>query len=332
MNMMILNPIERFFYEAKRDFIVLDGALATQLETEGENLNDPLWSAKVLLENSEHIKQVHYEYLKNGADIITTSSYQASFEGFHLRGIDETKSRELFQLSTQLAIQARDEFLANRSSLFESEFARPLVAASIGSYGAFLADGSEYLGDYGSLNDFQLMEFHRKRMEVLVSTKVDLLAFETIPNLREARILLELLEHQFPTTFAWLSFSCLDQKHISSGESFDEAIDLANQCSQIAAVGVNCTDPRNILGLLRCVPSCNHKRLIVYPNSGEQWNATEKTWTSQNRSYWLEQDIIDEWRNAGAQIIGGCCRTTPQDIFRLRQFLFHDRSTHCSGR
>src|SRR3984893_16556349 len=209
------DPIDSFL--AQRPVMVLDGALATELERRGADLNDPLWSAKCLIERPDLIRAVHLDYFKAGADVATTATYQATFEGFTRRGIEHRAAAQLMRDAVGLALCARDEFWAveaNRAGRL-----RPLVAASIGPYGAMLADGSEYRGNY-TLDDIALAEFHRPRFEVLAGSGADLLAFETIPCLREALILARLLE-EFPAMSAWISFSCQDGSRNCEGEDID---------------------------------------------------------------------------------------------------------------
>jgi homocysteine S-methyltransferase len=306
MNTDFLSHLEQ------QGIIWLDGALATELERRGADLADPLWSSKVLLEQPELIRQVHYDYFVAGADVATTASYQATFEGFAKRGISREQATDLLRLSVQLAREAREQFWAEQA---ESAL-RPLgVAASIGPYGAYLADGSEYRGDYG-LSMRQLMDFHRPRMAVLAESGADLLACETIPTLLEAEALIQLLA-EFPEQSAWLSFSCGNESQLWHGESFADAVALANQSPQVVAVGINCTAPRLIEPLLRSVGDIARKPLLVYPNSGEQWDAAQRCWLpGTGTTDWTEP--VRAWIAAGARLIGGCCRTTPDDIRTMR--------------
>ena len=308
------NPIQPFL--DKQGFLVLDGALATELEGLGANLNDPLWSAKILMHSPELIQQVHYNYLVSGADMLTSSSYQATFQGFFKKGLNKRSAKSLFQLSTHLARNAIAQFWSEQGS--ENSRLKPLVAASIGPYGAYLADGSEYRGDYGlSLND--LVDFHAERMAVLIESGVDVLLFETIPSLMEAEALIKVLE-QFPNTFALLSFTGKDEKHISDGSTFEAALALANGSDQILSVGINCTAPSSIVSLIRSGKTYSSKPLLVFPNSGEQWDAKQKNWlVGTTTDNWVEQ--ICNLHTYGVRIFGGCCRTKPQDIRQIRMRL-----------
>ncbi len=305
MNLNLLQP-----FLNTQNFVVLDGALATELEQRGANLDDPLWSAKLLLKNPSMIRQLHYDYLVAGADIIISASYQATFEGFARRGIGHEQAVELMRLSVRLAMAARDEFwalLQNRAGR-----QRPLVAASVGPYGAYLADGSEYCGDYG-LSVGELMDFHRERMGVLVGSGADLLACETIPCLAEGEALVRLLA-EFPAAQAWLSFSCSNEERVNHGEPFADCVAMAEQSEQIVAVGVNCTPPQFVEGLLQRARQVTQRPLLAYPNSGEAWRDGE--WVESTRATGF-CGAAATWQAAGARLIGGCCRTGPAEVAGL---------------
>jgi homocysteine S-methyltransferase len=292
--------------------LILDGALATELEARGADIHDPLWSARVLLDSPESIQRLHYDYLAAGADAVISASYQASFEGFAARGLDQAQSADLLRLSVTLAHQARDEFMSGQDP--DSKRPRPLVAASVGPYGAHLHDGSEYHGDYVA-SDARIRDFHQRRMEVLLQAAPDLLAMETIPSLREAEILLRALE-DFPAAQAWLSFSCRDGHRLSHGESFASAMRAAWDSSQIVAAGVNCTPPGYICDLLDSLAGPAPKPLVVYPNSGETWVAGSNCWMPGDENDSLA-GMARKWRSLGARLIGGCCRTGVADIAEL---------------
>jgi homocysteine S-methyltransferase len=289
--------------------LVIDGALATELERRGCDLKDDLWSAKILLENPEKIKQVHADYFKAGADCAITASYQATVEGLSRRGLNEQEALALIQKSVRLAVEARDEFWADESNRVGRS--RPFVAASVGPYGAFLADGSEYRGNYG-LTESELMDFHRPRMKALIESGADLLACETIPCLIEAQALVKLLD-EFQGIQAWISFSCRDETHVSEGQRLQDCVKAVETSPFVAAVGVNCTSPKFIPSLIAEARKTTEKPILVYPNSGESYDASRNDWDGQP-VYESFSDEAREWRKAGARLIGGCCRTTPEDI------------------
>lgn len=316
--MNVPNPLQLLFQQ--KEVIILDGALATELEQRGADLRDPLWSAKILLEQPELIRQVHYDYFVAGADMAITASYQASFAGLAARGLSDAQAADLMRLSVQLASEARVQYLAEHSATAQQNPPsatrnRPLlIAASIGPYGAYLHDGSEYRGDYG-LTVEELMTWHRPRFAVLAQSGADLLACETIPSLAEGEALLRLLA-EFPDVWAWLSFSCRDGEHVCHGEQLVDCVALAHECPQIAAIGVNCTAPRYVEELVRQATAVTTKPLLAYPNSGERWDALAHCWLPGSGVADFAA-AAERWYAAGARLIGGCCRTTPADIAAL---------------
>ncbi|CAI9096213.1 OLC1v1032302C5 [Oldenlandia corymbosa var. corymbosa] len=258
---------------------VVDGGLGTQLEMHGASFNDPLWSALCLIKQPDLIKTVHLEYLEAGADILVTSSYQATIPGFLERGLSIEEAENLLRRSVKLAVEARDEFWNDiqRNPLHNRN--RALVAASIGSYGAYLADGSEYSGNYGpKINLEKLKDFHRRRLQVLVEAGADLLAFETIPNKLEAQACAELLDEENVQIPSWICFSSLDGKNAPSGESFKECLDVLNKSKRVAAVGINCAPPHFVLDLIKNFKELTVKAIVVYPNSGRLWDGIAKRW------------------------------------------------------
>ncbi len=301
-----MNPIVSIL--DKSPLFVIDGALATELEQRGCDLRDELWSARILLEQPEMIKQVHLDYFKAGADCAITASYQATIEGFARRGLKEVEAIALIKKSVDLAREARHEFWADPGNRVGRS--QPLIAASVGPYGAFLADGSEYRGNYG-LTKKDLMGFHRPRMRALVEAGADILACETIPCLVEAEALVELLK-EFPNTSAWLSFTGRDERHVSEGQLFVDCVKGLHAHPQVAALGINCTSPTYIPSLIREGRQATEKPILVYPNSGETYDAAKNDWDGDPAGPFGEQ--AREWYAAGARLIGGCCRTTPEDI------------------
>ena len=293
---------------ALRGVVVLDGGLATQLEAQGNSLADPLWSARLLLENPGEIVRAHLAFYRAGAAVATTASYQATFEGFAARGIDRAAAVGLLRRSVTLASEARAAWRAERPPDDRSAL---LVAASIGPYGAFLANGGEYTGRYGR-SVAQLRDFHRERLEVLVATEADLLACETIPELEEGMALVELLDAT-PGARGWLSFSCADGAHLRSGAGVEEAFALAGQSSRVLAVGVNCTAPEHIDELLARARSVTSKPLVVYPNSGEGWDPVARRWI-RAAGPTVDGSAARRWIEEGATIVGGCCRVSPDQI------------------
>jgi homocysteine S-methyltransferase len=281
-----------------QDTIVLDGGLATELERSGHDLHDPLWSARVLVEDPDAIRAVHAAYFGAGADVAISASYQATFEGFAGRGIDGPKAAALMRTSVELA---RDAASGDQ-----------LVAASVGPYGAMLGNGAEYTGDYDRGED-ELVEFHVPRMDVLAGAEPDLFAVETIPSIVEAAALVRALD-KVPEVPAWVSFSCRDGTHICDGTPIDEAVRTVANAPSVVAVGINCTPPLHAESLVETVSDTTDKPAVCYPNRGSFWDPMRKAWTDPPRQDARPPLRPLDWRRAGASLIGGCCGTTPADI------------------
>ncbi|ASJ56840.1 homocysteine S-methyltransferase [Brevibacillus formosus] len=301
-----INPIEAILRD--HPLMILDGALATELEKHGCDLNDPLWSARVLLENPEVIYQVHTDYFQAGADCAITASYQATIDGFIKHGLSEQEAVEVIKNTVMLAKRARDDFWKEE---MQNVRPKPLVAASVGPYGAYLADGSEYVGNYG-VTDEALADFHRPRMAALLEAGADLLAFETIPSLQEAVVLDSLLK-DFPHAYAWLSFSLRNEQAISDGTLLSECAKVFENSRQIVAIGLNCAPSSVVTEAVKVLKANTEKPVIVYPNSGEIYDPETKTWHGNEACNGLDSQS-EEWYQVGARLIGGCCRTTPRQI------------------
>lgn len=298
---------------AKYPLLVLDGAFGTELARRGFDTNDELWSAKALFEKPELVEAVHRDYYEAGADISTSASYQATVEGFEKKGFTREQAKELIVRSVRLVQRARDAFWQQKEKRIGRP--QPLAAASVGPYGAYLADGSEYRGDYGA-SRAELADFHAERLAILVSAGPDILACETLPLLDEARAILDDLR-RYPDAGAWISFSCKDAEHTCGGDAIADCARLLDKESQVAAIGVNCTAPQYVADLIRNIRAHTAKPVVVYPNTGETYDAITKTWHGSPTPYY---DFVRQWYEAGARLIGGCCRTTPDDIRGIAAF------------
>lgn len=276
--------------------LISDGGLATELEARGHDLSDDLWSARLLAEAPDEIVAVHEAFFRAGAHIATTASYQASFEGFAAQGVDRVEAERLMRRSVELARAARG-----------AASAPAWVAASIGPYGAMLAQGEEYVGRYG-LSVAELAAWHRPRLEVLTAAGPDVLALETIPDSDEAEALVGLVgEQDIP---AWLSYTIAGDR-TRAGQPLEEAFAVAADVPQIVAVGVNCCAPADVLGAVITARRVAGKPVIVYPNSGEVWDGANRVWVGTPG---MDTGLAAEWVAAGARIVGGCCRVRPDDI------------------
>ncbi|KAK7285311.1 hypothetical protein RJT34_20078 [Clitoria ternatea] len=316
---------------------VIDGGLATELERHGADLNDPLWSAKCLFSSPHLIRQVHLDYLENGADIIITASYQATIQGFKTKGFSEEECEALLRKSVEIACEARDVYYQRCAGCSSGEgvdgrilnHRRILVAASVGSYGAYLADGSEYSGNYGNAITVEtLKDFHRRRVQTLADSGADLLAFETVPNKIEAQAYAQLLEEEDIKIPAWFSFNSKDGINVVSGDSVLECGSIAESCNKVVAVGINCTPPRFIHDLIVLLKKVTTKPIVIYPNSGETYDADRKEWV-QNTGVTDEDYVsyVNKWCELGASLVGGCCRTTPATIKGIYRTLSTSQSS-----
>jgi homocysteine S-methyltransferase len=288
------------FAASNNTVLVSDGGLATELEARGHDLSDDLWSARLLFDAPDEIMAAHMAFFQAGAAIATTASYQASFDGFAAGGIGRDDAERLMRRSVELAAAARDEVGG------EGRW----VAASVGPYGAGLANGEEYVGRYG-LTVAELMDWHRPRLEVLADAGADVLAIETVPDVDEAEALMGLVRQiGMP---AWLSYT-VSGPQTRAGQPLEEAFAVAADVPEIVAVGVNCCAPADVLPAVEIARAVTGKPAIVYPNSGEEWDGQRRVWIGTGR--W-SPDLAPQWVAAGARIVGGCCRVMPDDIAAL---------------
>jgi homocysteine S-methyltransferase len=281
--------------------LVLDGGLSTALEQQGADLTGDLWTARLLADEPERIADAHRAYFRAGAQVATTASYQSSVEGFVAAGLEPAEARRLITGSVTLAREVRDELQDGRSLL---------VAASVGPYGAFLADGSEYRGRYGVPRQ-RLRDFHRERLELLAAGAPDLLALETIPDVDEAEVLVELLdEFDLP---AWFSYSVRGGT-TCAGQPLTEAFAALAGSRSIVAAGVNCSEQHDVLGAIAAATGATGLPAVAYPNRGGSWDAQAKQWAYGEA---IDLALVEQWVTAGARYVGGCCGTGPADIALL---------------
>jgi homocysteine S-methyltransferase len=279
---------------------LLDGGFSTALEELGNTFNTSLWSGELLKSHPDQVRAAHQLFVDAGSQVLISSSYQITYPGCIAQGWSKEDVDAAIVASTELA-----------------RFPGVKVAASVGPYGAYLADGSEYRGNYGLSKD-ELKDFHRDRLRALIATKPDLLAVETIPELSEAKAIIELIDEIAPAMPFWVSFSCKSESELSSGEKFADAVALVNSAKSAVAVGINCTKPSFIEPLLKSAKSVIP--YVVYPNSGREWDPIEKEWLGPVASSFEPSDI-QAWKSLGARLIGGCCGVSPRDISELRHLV-----------
>ncbi|QNN51337.1 homocysteine S-methyltransferase [Nocardioides mesophilus] len=287
--------------------MILDGGLSTALAARGHDLSDALWTARLLRDAPEEVAAVHRTYYEAGAEVATTASYQASVAGFGNAGLSRAEAEDLLRLSVTLAREVRDEQVARDGR-------RRLVAASVGPYGAVLADGSEYRGRYG-LSAARLRDFHLPRIETLAAAGPDLLAVETVPDLDEAEVLVGILDQVgLP---AWLSYS-VSGGRTRAGQPLEDAFAVAAGSPAVVATGVNCCAPADVLPALEVAARVSGRPGVAYPNSGQGWDSGTRTWSGDTA---YDVTLAPSWVAAGAAWVGGCCQVGPDDIATLSALL-----------
>jgi homocysteine S-methyltransferase len=282
--------------------VVLDGGLSTALEQQGATLPGALWTARLLAEDPDRLREAHRSFFLAGARVATAASYQASVDGLRAAGHDAAAARRLITLSVRLARDVRDELAATRPGL--------LVAASVGPYGAVLADGSEYTGRYG-VPPGRLRDFHGPRLELLAAAGPDLLAVETIPDVEEAEVLAGLLDElDLPAFFSY----SVQGATTRAGQPLAEAYDVLAGRRTLVATGVNCSAQEDVLGAVRAAVAATGLPAVAYPNRGGTWDSVARQWAYGDP---LDLALVEEWLDAGVRLLGGCCGTGPADIRAL---------------
>lgn len=272
---------------------------------------NPLWTANFLALDQEKCALVHRDFVKAGAEIVTTSTYQASVDGYeNYLGLEEGEALQLIKDSVRLVQEGRKMAENETGKKYSIE-----IAGAVGPYGAFLHDGSEYTGSYcENVTEELLIAWHRPRITALVEAGVDILGFETVPCIKEALALLKLLK-EFPLKMAWLSFSIKDCDSISSGEKFCEAAAKCWETSnQLLAVGANCFKPSLVTPLFKPLRELHpHIPTVILPNSGEKYDPLSDRWLDEETVLPID-NFVSEWLDIGISIIGACCRTNDKDI------------------
>lgn len=283
--------------------VVLDGGLGTLLEQNGQDVSGKLWASHLIVDEPDAVRQAHREFFAAGAEVATTASYQASFEGLDMAGIGRAALTGILRQAVRLAREAASEFDGDR-----------YVAASVGPYGAMLADGSEFHGNYGK-SVAELTRWHRARLDAYAEAGADLLAIETIPSLAEAEAIVQALAGT--GLQAWVSLSARLGAS-PSGEPLREAYQVLAESDEVVALGINCSPPSEVLGAIQAAHLVSDKPIVVYPNSGEEWDVKRKQWI-HHRTF--TESVVQQWFQAGAAAVGGCCRVLPDEIQHVTELV-----------
>ncbi|WP_268912348.1 homocysteine S-methyltransferase [Lentilactobacillus sp. SPB1-3] len=310
---MVKSKLKKRLDESPRNALVLDGAMGTLLETEGLIDSQRLWSSQPLVNNPDAIYDAHLKYLEAGADVLITSTYQANPRVFTANGFNENQANMYIAESVKLAQRARDSYASENHS-------KPaIIAGSIAPYGAFLSDGSEYTGEY-QLSKDEFQAFHRPLLKQLNKSGVDLLALETFPRFDEIKALVELIQNEFDDQKAWVALSTMDEATICDGTSIAEVVKYLDEQPNVEFIGANCTSIFRIDGIIKHIRRYTNKPIIVYPNNGDEYDGTIGEWITQDLSADFGK-FAQTWLASGANIIGGCCRSTPEDISKVAEVI-----------
>lgn len=299
---------------ARNHIMVIDGSMSTALEELGANLNNSLWTAQVLVNQPELVKHVHINYFRSGADCGITCSYQATILGLTKHGYTEKEAEEIITSSVKIFLDARSQWWETEGKISGRSY--PLCLGSVGPYGAYLADGSEYTGNY-NIDEKGLYDFHRRRIELLHDAGADILLFETQPSIREVLIEAGIAE-ELGVDY-WVSFSCKDGEHINEGDKISECAEkLSHEYPHLRMIGVNCTKPEYIVSLINELEKVTSLPIAVYPNSGEIYDPVSKTWTHSEDALNFGAYALS-YMQAGAVAVGGCCTTTEKHISQVSE-------------
>lgn len=303
------NPFAPWLTEDRT--VILDGGLGTELERRGHQNLGRLWSTSLVASNPAVVREVHRDYLAAGADVIATATFQAALPTLLECGYDRESAVDLLREAVRLAVRERDDFVRQAGGRRTR-----LVAASIGPFGAHLADGSEYTGRY-TLNANEIADFQRERWQILADAGADLIACETMPTAADVQAVVRLLR-ETPQRWAWISLVCRDASHLADGTPLPLVFEHLNDVPNLAAVGINCIPPRLAPAAIETLRSLTSLPIAVYPNASNAWDMEARQPLDQLGAAEFA-GAARVWKSAGAQIIGGCCRTTPEHIAAIHR-------------
>ncbi len=283
---------------------LLDGSMSFPMEQLGYNLKNKLWTGMALINDPNIIKDIHKGYIKAGADYISTSTYQISFGRLKNMGYQSVEIKKIFQKSVDLVKEA----------ILESKSKREIkIVGSFGPYASFDPKASEYVGEYISTDD-EIMNFHHNNIRIIEETDLDIILYETIPCLREFKILSEILSNTKKEI--WISVTCNENIEFRDGSSFKEACEIISGIEKITTLGINCFSPLLVNKAIRKLKKYSNKKALIYPNSGEVYNQEDKFWSGKNE---FNDVMIKNWLSLSPDIIGGCCRVGYDNIKKMRE-------------
>jgi homocysteine S-methyltransferase len=283
---------------------LLDGSMSFPMEHLGYNLKNKLWTGMALISDPDIIKNIHKDYINAGADYISTSTYQVSYDRLKNMGYQSSEIKKVFQKSVDLVKEAIKESGSKKEIK---------IVGSFGPFASYDPNASEYVGKYNSTDD-EIKNFHLNNINIIEETDLDIILYETIPCLREIKVLSKVLSQT--NKEIWISITCNENIEFRDGSSFKEACKIISQIEQITTLGINCFSPLLVEKALKELKKYSNKKTLVYPNSGEQYNPKVKYWSGKNE---FNNLMIKNWLSLSPDIIGGCCRVGYNNIKKMRE-------------
>ena len=283
---------------------LLDGSMSFPMEHLGYNLKNKLWTGMALISDPDIIKNIHKDYINAGADYISTSTYQVSYDRLQNMGYQSSEIKKVFQKSIDLVKEAIKESRSKKEIK---------IVGSFGPFASYDPNASEYVGKYNSTDD-EIKNFHLNNINIIEETDLDIILYETIPCLREIKVLSKVLSQT--NKEIWISITCNENIEFRDGSSFKEACKIISQIEQITTLGINCFSPLLVEKALKELKKYSNKKTLVYPNSGEKYNPKDKYWSGKNE---FNNLMIKNWLSLSPDIIGGCCRVGYDNIKKMRE-------------
>lgn len=338
--------------------ILIDGGLGTELEQRKVNINSLLWSSVALVEAADDVTKLHYDYYHSGANVGITCSYQCSEDSLKASDKEKYSSKEsrlqVYKESVEVCKRAKIMRMADAKAI--ELLVSPEIAGSIGPFGSFLNDGSEFTGGYERSED-EYQAFHEEKLDFFMNgtEEVDYLQLETMPNFEEIKALLMLIkrknserkETQGKSEKRFiLSLSIRNEEQLADGTPLKAVVKYLHDVGYLSkdpkttplmAVGANCLKLKYSVKFVENLTNYMNELQIygfpisIYPNSGEIYDGIKKNWIfdQSNEKYYTTnvngekvcdwKILLDAWIASGAKIIGGCCRVGVRDIVEMNK-------------